>query len=153
MIQINTPAPDFELLDQNSTPHHLSDYKGSWVLLYFYPQDDTSGCTVEACSVRDSYQTLQSRGVAVLGVSVDSVSSHKLFDTKYSLGFTLLSDEKKSVSKAYGVLKETGDQARRSSFLINPQGVVVRVYGEVNPENHIEEVLAHLSRLSSESSV
>jgi thioredoxin-dependent peroxiredoxin len=149
VIQPNNPAPDFELLDQDSTPHRLSHYRGSWVLLYFYPQDDTSGCTVEACSVRDSYQTLQSRGVVVFGVSVDSVSSHKLFDTKYSLKFILLSDENKTVSKAYGVLKDTGDKAQRISFLINPLGVVVKVYSEINPENHINEVLRNLASFSS----
>jgi len=116
---------DFSLTDQNGKVHKLSSYRGSWVLLYFYPKDDTPGCTKEACGFRDSLNELKKHNVVVLGVSADSVSSHQKFSQKYNLNFPLLSDEKKEVIKAYGVFGKKKFMGRefegilRISFLIN----------------------------------
>src|SRR3990172_8605750 len=121
-------APDFELPDQDGNKHRLSDYRGRWVLLYFYPRDNTPGCTKEACGIRDAWTDFEAKNVVVLGVSTDSVSSHKKFETKHSLPFTLLADEGKEVVKAYGVwapkrlLGREFLGTRRTSFLIAPTG-------------------------------
>ena len=147
-------AIDFSLMDQNEKVHTLSSYKGNWVLLYFYPKDDTPGCTKEACGFRDSLNDLKKYNVVVLGISADSVSSHQKFAKKYNLNFPLLSDEKKEVIKAYGAFgkkKFMGKEFEgilRISFLINPQGEIVKKYDKVKPEVHAKEVLEEIKNLS-----
>jgi peroxiredoxin Q/BCP len=138
---------DFSLTDQNGKVHKLSSYKGSWVLLYFYPKDDTPGCTKEACGFRDSLNELKKHNVVVLGVSADSVSSHQKFAQKYHLNFPLLSDEKKEVIKAYDAFGKKKFMGRefegilRISFLINSKGEIIKIYDKVKPEIHAIEVL------------
>ncbi len=145
---VGTTAPDFTLPDQDGIPHTLSDSRGSWVLVYFYPKDDTPGCTKEACMVRDIWPDFSAVNAVVFGISADSVKSHKKFAEKYGLPFTLLSDEQKEVVKAYGVWglkKMMGHEYEgisRTSFLINPEGVIEKVYEKVKPEVHAQEVLA-----------
>lgn len=145
-----TIAPDFTLPDQSGGSHTLSSYQGKWVLLYFYPKDDTPGCTKEACAIRDADPDLSSLGAVVLGVSADSVSSHKKFAEKYNLMFPLLADENKEVVNAYGVwgvkkfMGREYEGIMRTSFLINPEGVIAKVYEGVKPETHATEVLADL---------
>jgi len=146
-------APDFTLPDPDGQEHSLSQYRGQWVLLYFYPKDDTPGCTKEACSIRDAFPNFQALNIMVLGVSVDSVESHKKFAEKYKLPFTLLSDEHKKVVSHYGVWGEKKFMGRehdgtiRSSFLIDPTGTIEKIYTDVKPEKHAEEVLRDLKRL------
>lgn len=145
-------AIDFSLPDQNGKVHSLSSYKGSWVFLYFYPKDDTPGCTKEACGFRDSLNDLKKHNVFVLGVSADSVSSHQKFAKKYNLNFPLLSDEKKEIIKAYGAFgkkKFMGKEFEgilRISFLINPKGEIVKKYDKVKPEVHAKEVLEDVKK-------
>ena len=144
---------DFSLTDQNGKVHKLSSYKGNWILLYFYPKDDTPGCTKEACGFRDSLNDLKEHNVVVLGVSADSVASHQKFSQKYHLNFPLLSDEKKEVIKAYGAWGKKKFMGRefegilRISFLINPQGEIVKKYDKVKPEIHARQVLEDIKRL------
>ncbi len=150
---IGTIAPEFTLADQNDTPHSLSDYQGSWVLVYFYPKDDTPGCTKEACAIRDNFPDFKKLGVTVLGISIDSTARHKKFVDKYDLPFTLLADPDKKVVQAYGVWGDKKFMGReyqgtkRISFLINPQGKVAKVYEKVNPATHAEEVLKDIREL------
>jgi peroxiredoxin Q/BCP len=141
MLKANDKAPDFTLPDETGKEYKLSDYSGNWVLLYFYPKDFTSGCTKEACSLRDNFGKLKDK-VIIIGVSADSVESHKKFSKKYTLPFTLLSDSGRNVIKLYGA---TGFIfAKRVSFLINPKGVIEKVYDKVNPETHTDEILADM---------
>lgn len=155
MIAVGQPAPDFTLLDQDGVPVTLSAQLGSWVLLYFYPKDDTPGCTKEACAIRDAEPDFSSLAARVFGVSADSVASHKKFAEKYHLPFPLLSDEEKAVVNAYGVwgkkkfMGKEYEGILRTSFLINPEGVVARVYENVKPAEHATEVLADLKMLSA----
>jgi len=152
-ITVGTKAPAFTLPDQNGKPHALIAYKGKWVLLYFYPKDDTPGCTKEACTIRDAYAEFKKEGIVVLGVSTDSVKSHKKFAEKYELPFTLLSDEDKEVVTKYGVWgkkKFMGKEymgTKRDSFLINPNGVIAKIYEGVKPADHADEVLATVRSL------
>jgi peroxiredoxin Q/BCP len=149
-------AIDFTLPDQNGKLHKLSDYKGKWILLYFYPKDDTPGCTKEACSIRDSFPNFKKLNTIVFGISVDSVESHKKFAQKYNLPFTLLSDENKDVVKKYGVwgrktfMGKTYVGTKRTSFLINPEFRIVKIYENVKPEIHAEEVLNDLKLLNEQ---
>lgn len=144
-------APDFELPDQNGKLHKLSDYKGKWTLLYFYPKDDTPGCTKEACGIRDSFPKFGKLNITVLGISTDSVASHKKFEQKYNLPFALLADiEKKVVNlyESYGEKKFMGKTYQgtyRTSFLINPEGKIAKIYEKVKPEAHTEEVLKDIT--------
>jgi len=146
-IKLNTKAPDFNLPDQEGKLHKLSDYKGKWVLLYFYPKDDTPGCTKEACGIRDEFKNFKNLNIVVLGVSADSSESHKKFAQKYKLPFTLLSDESKKVLKKYGVwgkkkfMGKEYEGILRTSFLINPDGKIVKIYEQVKPDIHAKEVL------------
>jgi peroxiredoxin Q/BCP len=141
-------APDFTLLDENSQEHKLSDYRGGYVLLYFYPKDDTPGCTTEACNFRDDYSQYEDAQVTILGVSPDSPSSHLKFKEKYHLPFTLLADEDHAVCELYGVWgpkKSFGkeyDGVHRTTYLIDPQGKIQHVFLQVSPANHSAEVLA-----------
>lgn len=152
-LTIGSKAPDFILPDQNGNKHKLSQYKGQWVLLYFYPKDDTTGCTTEACALRDSFPKFK-KGAVILGVSVDSVASHKKFAEKYQLPFTLLADEQKTVVNKYGVWAEKSMYGHkymgtlRNSFLINPQGKIAKIYEKVKPAEHANQVLADLKILN-----
>ncbi|MEP7167299.1 MAG: thioredoxin-dependent thiol peroxidase [Candidatus Woesebacteria bacterium] len=154
MIKPNTPAPDFSLPDQDDTIRTLSDYKGKWLVVYFYPKDDTPGCTKEACSFRDNSHKLLKREVAVVGVSKDSVKSHKKFVDKYSLPFTLLSDPEKVMIHAYGAwgtkkfMGREYDGILRTTFLIDPTGIVKKVYENVKPDEHAIAILQDIEALS-----
>lgn len=141
------PAPDFSLQDSLGMPHTLSDYKGRWLVLYFYPKNDTPGCTVEACSMRDARDDLTDLGAEVIGVSRDGASSHESFKTKYNLNFTLLSDPSKVAMEAYGAWGKGRfgkEGALRKTFIINPEGQVVKVYEKVTPEGHGKQVVQDL---------
>lgn len=152
-----TPAPDFVLTATDGSAVHLANLKGSHVILYFYPKDDTPGCTTEACSFRDAWSTIQGKGVVVLGVSRDDTKSHQKFAEKYHLPFTLLSDEGGVVAQKYGVWIEKSMYGKsymtmaRTTFYIQPDGVIGHVWEHVKPEGHAEEVLSFIdSRLKSE---
>ncbi|MDQ5962219.1 MAG: thioredoxin-dependent peroxiredoxin [Patescibacteria group bacterium] len=146
MISVKQKAPAFSLFDQDGKLHKLSDYKGKKVLLYFYPKDDTPGCTEEACNFRDGYKEFQKLGLVILGVSADSVKSHKKFAEKFKLPFPILSDESKEVCEAYGVWGKKKFMGReymgitRSSFLIDEQGKIAKVYEQVKTKVHAGEV-------------
>ncbi len=146
ILKIGTVAPDFSLLDHDGKVTSLSQFHGSYVLLYFYPKDDTPGCTKEACMIRDVYNDFQKKGIVVLGVSKDSPVSHARFREKYELPFTLLSDPDKKVIKAYGAL--AGILTRRISYLIDPKGIIVRVYPKVDPASHAGEILKDIESLN-----
>lgn len=143
MLAEKTLAPDFVLPDQNSVDHKLSDYRGQWVVLYFYPKDDTPGCTAEACLFQDYLSHFDKLKIKVLGVSADPVSSHRRFADKYNLNFTLLSDGNKEVIKKY---EAEGIFTKRISYLIDPQGEIYKTYAEVKPDIHAEQILADLPR-------
>lgn len=148
---VGHPAPTFALQDQNGNERSLSEYTGSWVLIYFYPKDDTPGCTKEACAIRDSFPSFDKSKAVVLGISPDSVKSHKKFEEKYSLPFTLLADEGHLVADLYGVwgkkkfMGREYDGVFRTSFLIDPKGNIAKVYESVKPELHAQEVLKDLA--------
>ena len=141
---VGTPAPDFSLPDQAGKTHTLSDYSGNWLLLYFYPKDDTPGCTQEACNFRDDWARLQQMGVVVLGVSLDSVASHKAFAEKYHLPFPLLADLDGNTARAYGAKALLW--AKRYTFIINPAGIIAETYLKVDPATHANEVISALER-------
>lgn len=140
-------APEFTAKDQNGNTVSLSDYKGKNVILYFYPKDDTPGCTAEACSFRDNYQSLLGQGFAVIGVSTDDEKSHKKFETKYSLPFPLIADTEKKIVEDYGVWVEKNMYGKkymgtaRTTFLINKEGVITSVIEKVNTANSSQQVL------------
>lgn len=140
-------APDFSLNDQDGVKHTLSQYRGKWVLLYFYPKDDTPGCTKEACSLRDASSDFTKLRTVILGVSTDNEKSHKKFAKKYVLPFTLLADPDKKVVNLYGVwgkkkfMGREYDGTFRASFLIDPTGKIAKIYENVKPDIHAQEVL------------
>ena len=140
------PAPAFRLQDQHEAWVSLADQKGKWVVLYFYPLDDSPGCTTEACEFRDNILAFHKLGVNVLGVSVQDVASKKAFASKFSLPFSVLADTDKSVAKAYGVLSLIG-YARRDTFVIDPQGRIARHYLGVDPKSHSAQLLVDLKAL------
>lgn len=144
------PAPSFKLQDQNGDWHTLDEYHGKWLALYFYPKDDTPGCTTEACNFRDNIYAFKAIGAAVVGISVDDVDSHKEFSDKYKLPFTLLADPTHETAMAYGVLKDykLAKIASRQSFLIDPDGNIAKHYEDVDPKDHTAEVLADIKTLS-----
>ena len=147
MLKEGDRAPDFQTTDANGNQVKLSDFRGQKVVLYFYPKDDTPGCTKEACSLRDGYSTFEERGIKVLGASLDTEASHQAFASKYNLPFTLLSDTDHAVADAYGVYGEQtwGDKkfmgVARKTFLIDEQGKIKKVFDKVNVEAHADEVL------------
>lgn len=149
-LHVGDKAPDFMLPSQGEKKHTLASMKGSWVLLYFYPKDDTPGCTREACGIRDLFPRFEKLGIAVYGVSIDSVQSHKKFAEKYNLPFPLLADEGKEVVKLYAVWQKKKFAGReyvgtvRTSFLIDPKGKIAKIYKTVKPETHAEEILEDL---------
>lgn len=150
-IPAGTLAPDFVLADENEQQHSLSDYRGRPVVLYFYPKDDTPGCTTEACNFRDDYSAYDQAGVVILGVSPDTSKKHAKFKTKYGLPFTLLADEGHQVCEQYGVwgrkkfMGREYDGVFRTTFLISPDGEIVKVFEKVKPAEHSQEVLAALA--------
>lgn len=150
MLKLNTSAPTFSLPDQDGKIHTLSDYKGKWIVIYFYPKDDTPGCTKEACGFRDNLKHLTEKGVIVLGVSKDNVKSHKKFVEKFDLNFPLLSDESKETIKTYeawGPKKLMGREFEgilRVTYLINPEGLIHKVYEKVDPVAHAEQIIHDL---------
>lgn len=149
-VSAGAPAPDFELLDDTNTPRKLSDFRGRNVVLYFYPQDDTPGCTKEACNFRDDYSAYEKANIVILGVSPDSVESHVKFKKKFQLPFPLLADEGHKVCSLYGVWGPKKFMGReyegvlRTTFLIDEQGSIVKVFENVRPAEHSAEVLAAL---------
>ena len=149
-LQTGDKAPEFNLPDQDGKMHSLKAFAGQWVLLYFYPKDDTPGCTTEACSIRDNFPNFKDLKVRVFGVSTDSISSHRKFVDKYKLPFTLLSDESKELVKAYDVYKPKKFMGKeflgtmRESFLIDPKGKIAKVYEDVKPAEHVAKVLVDL---------
>ena len=150
MLEVGTKAPDFTLPDQNGTMHSLADYRGKKVILYFYPKDNTSGCTKQACGFSERYPHFSEKGVEVLGVSKDSVESHKKFEEKFSLAFTLLSDPERKVLEAYDVWKEKKNYGKvsmgvvRTTYLIDENGIIIRANDKVkaaeDPEKMLKEV-------------
>jgi peroxiredoxin Q/BCP len=150
---VGSDAPSFNLQDQNGEWHTLGDYRGQWLAVYFYPKDDTPGCTTEACNFRDNIYAFKAIGAAVVGISVDDVDSHKEFSDKYKLPFTILADEDGKTAKAYGVLKDYKflKLASRQSFLVNPEGKVVKHYADVDPDKHTDQVLADIKDLMGDS--
>ena len=145
LLKAGDMAPDFSSVDQNGKPVKLSDFRGNPVVVYFYPKDDTPGCTKEACNFRDNYGVYEKAGVKVLGVSVDDPHSHKKFEEKYKLNFTLVADHEKKISENYGVLGERS--AKRVTYLIDGNGKVVHVYPKVSPDGHAVEVMKKLKEL------
>jgi peroxiredoxin Q/BCP len=147
--EVGSPAPDFTLPSQDGTPVRLTDFRGKWVVLYFYPKDMTKGCTIEAHNFQRDQDQYAKRGAVVLGVSVDSVDSHKQFCTKEGLNFKLLADPDHKVVSEYGSLMNLGVTAiaSRHTFIIDPQGKIVRSYMTVDPNAHSQEVLAALGEL------
>ena len=153
-IPSGVPAPNFKLPDENGEPHELKEYLGRTVVLYFYPKDDTPGCTTEACNFRDDYSAYDEAGVILLGISPDSPRSHTRFQSKYQLPFKLLADEDHHVCETYGVWglkKMMGREyygVLRTTFLISPDGMVLRVFENVKPAQHSQEVLDALKEIS-----
>jgi peroxiredoxin Q/BCP len=147
---VGTQAPEFTAIDQDGKTHRLSDFKGKKVVLYFYPKDNTSGCTKEACAFRDHFARFRQLNVAILGVSIDSEKSHKSFVQKYELPFTLLSDPEKRLVEAYGAWGEKSMYGRkymgtnRVTYLIDEEGKISSVFPRVRPDTHADEILAVL---------
>lgn len=140
-------APDFTLQDQDGNEHSLKDYLGNWLVLYFYPKDETTGCTKEACAFRDEREVIAEHGAAVVGVSKDSVDSHRKFADHHQLNFTLLSDSSHDVIEAYGAWGPLG--TRRMTFIINPEGFIAKEYKRVNPIGHAGEIVKDLAGLQN----
>jgi peroxiredoxin Q/BCP len=150
MLEEGTKAPDFTLPDQNGEMHSLSDYRGSKVILYFYPRDNTAGCTKQACGFAERYPAIQEKGAVVLGISKDSVKSHKNFEQKYSLPFTILSDPEHKVIEEYDVWKEKKNYGKvsmgvvRSTYLIDEEGTIVKALGKVKAADNPQQMLEML---------
>lgn len=150
MLNENDVAPEFTLEDQDGNSVSLSDFRGRKVVLYFYPKDDTPGCTTQACELRDSVETFDARGAAILGVSPDAVASHRRFADKFDLPFTLLADVDHKVAEAYEVWKEKSMYGRkhwgneRTTFVVDEQGRIAKILPKVKPAEHVDQVLALL---------
>ncbi len=153
MLEQGSTAPEFTLPDQSGANHSLSDFRGQWIVLYFYPKDLTPGCTTEACNFRDDFPNFQKLNTTILGISKDSVKRHASFAEKYKLPFLLLSDESGDVCEKYDVWKEKSMYGKtflgivRSTYLINPEGVISRVYPKVKVKEHAAEILEDLKEL------
>ncbi len=144
-------APEFELQDQKGVSHNNAQYRGQWLVLYFYPKDDTPGCTTEACAFRDEYKVITEQNTQVIGISVDSVESHAEFADKYSLPFPLLADKGGDVARQYQSLASLGPIkfAKRHSFIIDPEGKIRKIYRSVSPSRHSQQVISDLVKLKS----
>lgn len=149
MLSVGSLAPEWKGLDQHGKERSSEEFSGKWSLLYFYPKDDTPGCTAEACGFRDKYDELK-KHIHVVGVSGDDTESHKKYALKYRLPFTIIADPARTIIRAYGV--ENNLKAKRSSFLIRPGGEIEKIYPEVDPEIHAAEVEADLDRLGVKKS-
>jgi len=150
-ITIGKTAPNFTLNDQNNQPQTLKKMLGKWVVLYFYPKDETPGCVAEACSFRDNIVAIKSKNTVVWGVSVDNSESHEAFSKNHQLPFTLLADPEGKIAEQYGSLRNllVIKLAKRHSFIINPQGKIAKIYRNVNPKTHVAEILKDLEALQS----
>ncbi|MEO6077353.1 MAG: thioredoxin-dependent thiol peroxidase [Candidatus Andersenbacteria bacterium] len=155
MLKEGTKAPDFTAQDQFVETHSLANTRGKWLLLYFYPKDDTPGCTKEACAIRDAWTDFHDAGITVFGVSKDSVESHKKFAEKYSLPFPLLADPDQKIIASYEASGEKSMYGKlfhgilRVSYLINPDGVIAKVYPKVKPAEHAKQILEDFANLNS----
>jgi thioredoxin-dependent peroxiredoxin len=155
MLKVGDGAPAFEASDQDGTVHTLKGYEGKWVVLYFYPKDDTPGCTTQACGFRDTLASLQAQGAVVLGASANDAAEHRKFADKYDLGFPLLVDPDKALLEAYGAWGEKKMYGRtymgvlRMTFLIAPDGAIARIWPKVNVKGHAEDVRGAIAELSS----
>jgi peroxiredoxin Q/BCP len=151
---VGAAAPQFELADQDGQLHSLEDYQNQWVVLYFYPKDDTPGCTTEACEFRDNIFAFRDLNAQILGVSLDNAESHKAFAENHSLPFPLLADTEGTISAIYGVKTRMFGMtvAKRQTFIIGPDGKIAKHYAKVNPDKHSAEVLADLKVLSAANS-
>lgn len=150
MNKVPYKAPEFELPGSDGRVHSIGDYKGKWVILYFYPKDETTGCTIEACSLRDARDEIADLGAEIIGVSRDDASSHEKFKANHSLNFTLLTDKNHAVMDKYGAWgnKQFGREGvLRKTFIINPSGQVVKVYGRVTPMGHGDQIIKDLKLL------
>ena len=154
-LAVGMDAPDFMLPDAQGTQRRLDDFRGEWLLLYFYPKDDTPGCTKEACAFRDGYQALRARSVRVVGISLDDAASHRAFANKYGLPFPLLIDTNGDMAARYGALRAWGPVrfAKRHSFIIDPAGRVRKIYRSVDVDTHYDEVLADLDQMLREAAM
>jgi peroxiredoxin Q/BCP len=154
MPAVGSFAPDFTLPDQEGSMHTLSAQKGHWVLVYFYPKDDTPGCTMQACAIRDDYPMFEKLNATVFGISADSIKSHGKFVEKYHLPFTVLSDEEKKTLTAYGVWQKKSFLGKsymgilRTSFLVDPKGKIAKIYEKVKPADHADAVLRDLKEFT-----
>jgi peroxiredoxin Q/BCP len=152
-IALNDKAPEFTLPDQNGDPVSLKDFRGKYVVLFFYPRANTPGCTIEACEFRDTYKKIEKTGAVLLGISPDTSKAQKKFEEKFSLPFTLLADAEKKVCNAYGLMVEKNMYGKkvmgvaRTTFIIAPDGKVKHIFHKVKPEGHAEEVLAYLKQV------
>ena len=153
-LKIGDAAPEFELYDQNGKTHSIKDYAGQWLVLYFYPKDDTPGCIKEACAFRDEYRVITEQNTLVLGVSIDSQESHAEFAEKYHLPFPLLADVDGDVAKQYQALFSLGPFkfAKRHSFIIDSKGIIRKIYRRVNAGRHGQQIIADLKILQQEDS-
>jgi thioredoxin-dependent peroxiredoxin len=145
VIEEGQPAPDFELQSDSGETVRLSDLRGKPVVLYFYPKDNTPGCTRQACGIRDAWSDFQRAGAEVFGISADTRASHERFKSKYSLPFTLLADPERTLAEPYGVGRDGKSSYERSTFVIDADGNVARIMRRVNPDRHADEVLAALA--------
>ena len=148
-LQVGDPAPGFSLVDQNGKLHQLAAFRNHWVVLYFYPKDDTPGCTKEACSFRDDYLKLAKLNAEVIGISIDNAESHAEFASKYHLPFPLLADTTGKIAETYGSFFSFGPLkfARRHTFIIDPSGKIARIYRKVAPGKHSDQVIKDLATL------
>ncbi|HHL31862.1 MAG TPA: peroxiredoxin [Oceanospirillales bacterium] len=142
-------APEFDLPDQNGVFHTLKDYQGKWLVLYFYPKDDTPGCTIEAKSFTTDYKAIEALGAVVVGASLDDIASHKEFAAKYNIPYTLLADKDEIMATAYKVVKKIPlmHYAKRQTFIIDPQGIIAKFYADVSPSSHTQQVITDLKQL------
>lgn len=150
-LTVGSIAPEFTLKDQNFKSHNLADYKDKWVVLYFYPKDDTPGCTTEACQFRDDIFEIRALNANIIGISLDDSKSHEEFAKKYSLPFPLLADTEGVVTNAYGALLKIGPIkfAKRHTFIIGPDGLIKKIYRNVIPKKHSQEIITDLKELIS----
>ena len=148
-LKAGRKAPDFSLPDSHNSIHNLSDYQGQWLILFFYPKDNTPGCTVEACQFRDSYSDISAINAKIVGISTDSTESHAHFTNRQQLPFSLLSDNTGAISKLYGSLFKLGPIkfCKRHSFIIDPQGNIAKIYRKVTPSSHSQQIMADLKIL------
>lgn len=148
-------APDFDIPDQHGVFHTLKEYQGKWLVLYFYPKDDTPGCTTEALNFTTDYKTIEGLNAVVVGASLDSIESHKAFADKHNISFTLLADKDEIMSNAYGVVKNIPlmHYAKRQTFIIDPNGIIVKFYEDVTAASHSQQVISDLKSLQTKKKI